>query len=371
MMTTETTTARDLRSLSVINSPRRRPAAVARRLADRLASDTTPNAVSALQRRIAALLGKEAALLLPTGKMAQQIALRVHAERRGRRAFAAHPTCHLVNWEFDGYSAVHGLRFHALGDRHRLFQRTDIEEVPEPLAAVVFELPQREMGGVLPDFDTLRDQTAAAREVGAAAHLDGARIWEAAAGYGRTLQETAADFDSIYVSLYKTLEVPRGAVLAGDRDFVEQAWAWAVRLGGESAGNWPIGTLGLMALDEVVPRTGVHLERARALAEAIADTGVAELVPDVPHTALFHVHLPESAQDIAAAHAELAAENGLELFHAVRATDHPRRCFFEISVSEGAMEIDPAEVAAFVVAMVRRAAEHAAARSVKVERTQT
>lgn len=370
-MTADTTAAASARTLSVINSPRRHPAAVARHLADHLAATREPNPVAALQRRIADLLGKQAALLVPTGKMAQQIALRIHADHRGRRAFAAHPTCHLVNWEFEGYSAVHGLRFHALGDRHRLLSLADVEQVPEPPAAVVWELPQREMGGVLPDFDMLLEQVAAARLAGAAAHLDGARLWEAAAGYGRTLQEVAACFDSVYVSLYKTLEVPRGAVLAGDRDFVEQAWAWAVRLGGESAGNWPIGTLGLMALDEVLPRTGAHLERARALAEAIAATGAADIVPEVPHTALFHVHVAGSAHDIATAHAELAAETSLELFHAVRTTDHPRRCFFEISVSEGAMEIEPAEVAAFVAAMVRRAAESATARSATAERTQT
>jgi threonine aldolase len=369
-MTGTTTATGGIRTLSVVNSPRRDPAAVARRLADRLASTNESNPVRALQRRVADLLGKEAALLLPTGKMAQQIALRVHADRRGRRAFAAHPTCHLVNWEFEGYSAVHGLRFHALGDRHRLFSLADIEDVPEPLAAVVWELPQRELGGVLPDFEALQVQVAAARLAGAGVHLDGARLWEAAAGYGLSLRGTAACFDSVYVSMYKTLEVPRGALLAGDRDFVEEAWAWAVRLGGESVGNWPLGALGLMALDEVLPRTGAHLKRARALAEAIAATGVADLVPEVPHTALFHVHLAESAQDVATAHAELAAETGLELFHAVRSTDHPCRCFFEISVSEGAMEIDPAEVAASVAALVRRAAEHAAARGTQSERTE-
>ncbi|WP_051840033.1 threonine aldolase family protein [Streptomyces sp. NRRL F-5126] len=359
----------DIRSLSVVNTPRRRPAAVARRLADRLARTPEPDAVRELQRRVAGLLGKEAALLLPTGKMAQQIALRVHADLRRRRAFAGHPTCHLANWEFEGYSAVHGLRFHALGDRHTLFAGADIEGVPEPLAAVVWELPQREIGGVLPDFGALREQIGTARAKGAAVHLDGARLWESAAGYGRSLDEIAALFDSVYVSLYKTLEVPRGAMLAGDREFVEQAWAWAVRLGGESGGNWPLGALGLMALEEIVPRTGRHLEHARALAAAIAATGVAEVVPDPPQTALFHVHLDLPPGPVAAAHAELVEETGLELFHALRTTDHPRRCFFELSVGEGAMDISPTEVAELVTTMTRRAADRASAIATAPERT--
>jgi threonine aldolase len=352
---------RPFRSLSIIHSPRRAPAAVARRLADRLAEPGPADLVAALQRRVADLLGKQAALLLPTGKMAQQIALRLHAEHRGLRTFAAHPTCHLTNWEFDGYAVVHGLRCHDLGTRHTLFTAADIEAAPEPLAAVVWELPQREIGGVLPSWETLRAQLAVARSAGAATHLDGARLWEAATGYERPVAEIAGGFDTVYVSLYKTLEVPRGALLVGDTAFIKQAWAWAVRLAGESAGNWPIAALGLQALDEVLPRLGAYRQHARALATAIAGTDVADIVPDPPQTPLFQVHVSEAAAHVAAAHAELRERTGLELFHAVRSTDHPRRCHFEVSVSEGAMTVEPAEVAEFVTAMVRRAHELAGA----------
>ncbi len=141
--------------------------------------------VAVLERRMASLLGKQAAVFFPSGTMAQQVALRIHGDRRGRRAFAAHPQSHLEVWEHRGYSVVHGLRCHPTGDRHRLMTLADLTAIGEPLAAVVWELPQRDIGGLLPEWDDLVAQTEAMRERGAAIHLDGARLWEAQTYYAR------------------------------------------------------------------------------------------------------------------------------------------------------------------------------------------
>ncbi|MEV4084532.1 beta-eliminating lyase-related protein, partial [Nonomuraea fuscirosea] len=88
-----------------------------------LVDDDTPadgpqGPVAVLERRLAELLGKESALFFPSGTMAQQTALRVHADRLGRRTFAAHPQSHLDVWEEQGYNAVHGLRLRRTGDPH-------------------------------------------------------------------------------------------------------------------------------------------------------------------------------------------------------------------------------------------------------------
>src|ERR1700710_2798867 len=127
------------------------------RLLDRLPVDTPETGpggpVAQLEDRIAALLGKEAAMFFPSGTMAQQAVLRVHAERTGRRAFAGHPQCHLDVWEQQGYSAVHGLRFQAVGGPYEVMTLQTLREVAEPLAAVVWELPQREIGGELPTWE--------------------------------------------------------------------------------------------------------------------------------------------------------------------------------------------------------------------------
>lgn len=319
------------------------------------ASGDPGDLVRGLQHRVAEVTGKEAAVLLPTGTMAQQIALRVHSERRRTTEFAAHPTCHMLNYEFDGYAVVHGLRVHRLGETHRLFDGTDLEAMPSAVGSVVWELPQRELGGILPAWDELVSQVGAARAVGAATHLDGARLWEAAAGYNRTAAEIAALFDTVYVSLYKSLEAPRGAVIAGDRDVIRDVWTWAVRLGGDSSGNWPLAAFGLMALDELLPRMPRYLDHAKAIAQAIVATGLAEVVPAVPETAIVHVHLPFPAERVAAAHATIARERGIQLFRAPRVTT-AGSCFFEIAVGESALEIEPHEVTDALVALVELAA---------------
>ena len=149
------------RSLSNHSGPRRSPHEVLRRLATQITPDTKPeDPVRELEERVASLLGKPKALFFPSGTMAQQTALRVHAERTNRHAFAGHPQTHLHVWENQGYSAVHGLRFHPTGDRNALLTLDDLTKIKEPLAAVVIELPQRDIGGKLPPFEDLAKQTA-------------------------------------------------------------------------------------------------------------------------------------------------------------------------------------------------------------------
>jgi threonine aldolase len=348
-------------SLALLHSPRRRPRAVLERMLAFVSADTPNvgpgNPVQLLEHRVAELLGKPAALLLPTGKMAQQIALRIHCDRSGRPVFAAHPTCHVLNWEHDGYAVVHGLRCWRLGDAHRLFGTADITSMSERPAAVVWELPQREIGGELPSWTDLQEQVSLARGLGAVIHLDGARLWEAQPAYDRPLREITALFDSIYVSLYKTLEAPRGAVLVGDAKFIAEARTWSVRLGGESVGNWPLGVAGLMALDEILPRMSAYRDRAVEIGKLVSHSGAAVVRPDPPQTALFHVHIPVAPDVANQLQQEIAASSGVQLFTAARPTPDPMRSVIEISVGEAAMTIDPALIAALIGDLVDRAAQ--------------
>src|SRR5207302_558590 len=102
-----------------------------------------------LEARVAELLGKEAAVWMPSGTMAQQIALRIHADRSGRRAVAFHPFCHLDVHEERAYEVLHGLHAVLLGARDRLIAAADVEAVAEPLGTLLLELPQRDLGGRL------------------------------------------------------------------------------------------------------------------------------------------------------------------------------------------------------------------------------
>ena len=343
------------RSLSNHSSSRRSPHEVLRRLARRITPDTRPeDPVRELEERVAAVLGKQRALFFPSGIMAQQSALRVHAERTGRRAFAGHPQTHMHVWENQGYNAVHGLRFHPAGDRHALLTLDDLKAVGEPIAAVVIELPQRDIGGQLPAFEDLEAQTRWARDNGAAAHCDGARLWEAQTGYDATFSEIAALFDTVYVSLYKGLDGVRGAVLAGDAETIEHAAVWRRRLGGAIVDAWPLAAIALMGMDENLPRMAEFKAHAQALAKAINDDGFAHTTPEVPVTPIFHVQLPMSREQAQRAAQNLLEDTGIKLFLYTRSNPDPRRCTFEVSVGPSGLEFAPREVAELIKGLPSR-----------------
>lgn len=240
-----------------------------------------------VQQRVAALLGKEAALWLPSGTMAQQIALRIHAERSGRRAVAFHPHCHLDVHEQRGYAVLHGLHAVLLGRRDRLMAPADLAAVAEPLAAVLVELPQRDLGGQLPPWDELVELGELARAKGAALHLDGARLWQCGPFYGRELAEIAALFDTVYVSLYKDLGAGAGCMLAGTAGFVAEAQVWKIRHGGRMFRIGHYLEAAERGLDEVLPQIPAMVERAKELAAALEQHGV-EVIPSPPQASMFH-----------------------------------------------------------------------------------
>jgi threonine aldolase len=282
--------------------------------------------------------------------------MRIHAERTGRLTFTAHPTNHLDKWEQRGYAVVHGLRYHPAGDDNRLLTLDDLQQVTEPVAALLIELPQREIGGVLPTWDELVAQVGWAHDRGAAAHLDGARLWEAQTFYDRPHAEIAGLFDTVYVSLYKGLEGVRGAVLAGDEDTVRHAEVWRQRLGGALPDAWPFAVTAMLGLDEVLPRMSAFRDHAVALAKAITAGGVAAVLPEPPQTPMFHVLLPVTAAAATRARDELIAEKGVQVFSFAGDETVPNRCRFELVVGENAMEFAPDEAAALVGELVRRAA---------------
>ncbi|MFL6120981.1 threonine aldolase family protein [Actinophytocola sp.] len=325
---------------------------------DRVAPDTPlfgPDAPMArLETRLSELLGKPRALFFPSGTMAQQVALRIHAERIGRGTFTAHLTNHLDKWEQRGYAAVHGLRYHPAGAAERLLTLDDLQQVTEPVSTLLIELPQREIGGFLPSWEDLNAQVRWARERGAAVHLDGARLWEAQPYYDRPHAEIAALFDTVYVSLYKGLEGVRGAVLAGDEDTIGHAEVWRQRLGGAIPDAWPLAVAALIGLDDVLPRMPAFRDHAVAIAEALTVGGIS-VVPATPQTPLFHILLPVDAAAATRARDELIAERGVQVFSRAQPESVPGRCRFEITVGENAMEFEPHEVVELIDELVRRA----------------
>lgn len=352
------------RSLTPPTSSSRLPANVLSSMLGRIADgEAEPDAVLRLEQRIAELLGKPAAVMFPSGTMAQQVALRIHADRRGVRTVAFHPQCHLEVHEHKGYAVVHGLTAALVGDPFSVIKLAELAEVREPVAALLLELPQRDLGGQLPSWEDLVAQTEWAHERGAATHMDGARLWEAQTFYGRPHAEIAALFDSVYVSLYKGLMAVSGAVLAGQRDFIEHATVWRNRLGGDMARAWPFAMSAERGLDQLLPRMAEFAERARKLANVLAALPGVHIVPDPPQTPMFHVHLDAPPEAVAAVSNQLREESTLTPPRYVRASSSPRQCSYEITVSEQLDEVTDAEIGDLVTELMARARTYSSSSS--------
>lgn len=228
--------------------------------------------IADFEAEIAALLGKEAALFLPSGTMAQPIALRIWADRLGHRAVAFHPTCHLELHEEGAYRELHGLRGVLVGNCFQPLTRADLDAVREPVAALLLELPQREIGGQLPSWEELEAQCAWARERGAALHLDGARLWECQPFYGRDYAEIAGLFDSVYVSFYKILGGIAGAALAGPSDLIAEARVWQRRQGGNLVRLFPYVLAARKGMAERLGRIDAYVAHAQAEVAQVVKT---------------------------------------------------------------------------------------------------
>jgi threonine aldolase len=305
-------------------------------------------AVGRCEEMVAELLGKPAAVFFPSGTMAQQIALRIHADRRGTPTVAFHPTCHLELHEDKAYQRLHGLVGRLVGDPRRLVSLADLEQVEEPLAALLLELPQREIGGQLPAWDDLCAQVEWGRARGAAVHLDGARLWDAQPHYGRPLTEIAALFDTVYVSFYKLLGGISGACLLGEKDVVAEARQWRRRHGGTLFALWPYAVSAIVGLQERLPRVEQYVAHAGAIARSVGALDGVQVVPDPPVTPMMHLLLHVDAEDFRTATEALAEQEKLWTWPGSTPTDSPAWQRVELTVGDATMQLSPDEVTAIV-----------------------
>jgi threonine aldolase len=309
--------------------------------------------VADLESFVAELLGKPAAVFLPSGTMAQGATLRVHADRRTSRTVLWHPACHLENHEGQAHARLHQLIGRPVGELDRLVRLADLDEVAEPVAALLLELPQRDLGGQLPSWDELAGQAAWARERGAAVHLDGARLWEASAGYDRSPAEIAALFDTVYVSFYKGIGALPGCCVAGSTVDVAQVREWRRRLGGTLFGLWPNAASALALLPERLAEMPARLRHARAIAAALAGVDGVRVVPDPPQTPMMHLLFEVSADRFADNARRLAEEAGIWTWAKASATGDPSVVRCELSVGRATCRLTPAVIADTLAALMR------------------
>lgn len=305
--------------------------------------------IEEFEERVASLLGLEAARFLPSGTMAQGIAMRIWCGPGGH--FGMHPTSHLELHEERGYAHLFGLRSTLVGPARRPMLARDLAACADPLDALLVELPTRENGGQLPSWDELVELCSLARERGMALHLDGARLWEAQAGYDLPFDQICGLFDSVYVSFYKGIGALSGAMLLGSAELISEAKLWQRRMGGNLYTLLPNVASAASRLEAQLERFPAYLARARSLARALSAVQGVRVLPEVPQVNMMHVHLDLSPDAALAARDRVAHETGLWLFGNAAATALPDRSRFELYVGEAAMAVEDEAVAAAFAAL--------------------
>jgi threonine aldolase len=270
--------------------------------------------IAALEDKVAKLLGQEAAVFCITGTMAQVTALRLGCEDRGASLVALHPTSHIIVHEKSNYQLFGHFNALQVGDRHRPWSREDLAAVPDRLGAIAIEVPMREIGGQNPSWNELAAIKAHAKERNAHLHVDGARVWECAAAFGKPVADIVQGADSIYVSLYKGVGGLGGAMLAGSRSFVARAAESFRRQGGNVIHRSPYIVAAAMQFDERMAAMPGLFARTEWLYETLRDYPALRVNPARPQANMLHLHLPVSRERALEIRNQIAADHGVWLF---------------------------------------------------------
>lgn len=234
--------------------------------------------VNRLEARAARLVGKEAAVYVASGTMGNLISVLSHCER-GDEAILG-DECHIFWYESGGAAALGGIPFN-LRPTSR-FGRLDPDDVAAAIrparagyprtGVVCIENTHNRCGGAILPVEYLRELRGVCENLGVPVHMDGARIFNAAAALGVPAAEVAAEVDSVQFCLSKGLAAPVGSIVAGSAEFVERARRHRKMVGGAMRQAGVIAAAGLVALDEMVERLPDDHRRAKQLAGALAAT---------------------------------------------------------------------------------------------------
>jgi threonine aldolase len=231
--------------------------------------------VNALQAKVAGILGKEAALYVPSGTMANQICIKVHTQPGDE--VIAEKDCHVFNYETAGMAFLSNVQVHTVQGVHGAFS---VEDVKRAIRPKVYYMPRTRLicmenthnraGGTIIPFERIKEVEALARTEGIRMHLDGARLWNACAETGISPKEYASHFDSVSVCLSKGLGAPVGSVLAGSAEFAADARKYRKIFGGGMRQAGVLAAAGMYALDHNRDRLREDHTNAKYLARELS-----------------------------------------------------------------------------------------------------
>ena len=282
---------------------------------DVLGDDPT---VIELQNRLAEMFGKEAALFVASGTMANAIALRTHTVPGDE--IVCDKTAHIYKYEGGGYAALCGVSISLVEGAGGLMTAAQVKSAIRKAEGSGSHYPDGTLvcventsnlgGGACYSQDALDEIAAVAKANGCATHIDGARIFNASIATGVDVARMCRDYDSISICLSKGLGAPVGSVLVGSQDFINRAHRWRKMFGGGWRQAGVLAAAGLYALDNHVDRLAEDHSRARKVAEAIDQLENFSVDLDAVQSNLVYVNCNIPADQVVAA----LAEHGVDLF---------------------------------------------------------
>ena len=319
-------------------------------------TDISQSWLRRFEKEVADRLGHEEAVFMCSGIMAQNIALSIHSRAKGSDVFACHYSSHILLHEQAAYTSLLNLRAKTIPRVSGVSAQPPVtKETLLPLlqesqvSCAVIECPHREIGGKCTTWDDLLVISEYCKKNNVSLHMDGARLWEATAGYGKSLSEICSLFDSVYVSFYKGLGGVTGAMLIGNTEFIKEARIWQRRFGGNVYSQLPYAVscwAGFRANCEdftrrrdrlrLVAASLTELFRVESL-EISSESMASPLVwfdPPVPDVSLVHVYIAAAPDVAMSVKNHSAAECGISCFKVIRASSSGllQECYFEFNM---------------------------------------
>jgi threonine aldolase len=258
--------------------------------------------VAALERRTAEVLGKEAAVFMPSGTMTNQVAIRAHTEPGDEILLEAE--AHVYFYEVGAPAALSGVMCRLIQGTRGIFTAADVKAALRPrnvhfpvTKLVCIENTHNRGGGSVWPIERIAEVTAATRDAGLKCHLDGARLWNATAATRIPENEYARHFDTLSVCFSKGLGAPVGSALAGPKEFIDRARRFRKQFGGGMRQAGIIAAGALYALENHRQRLADDHANAKALATGIAQTPGMEIVDGMPETNIINLRVKVMSAD--------------------------------------------------------------------------
>ncbi|WCP69747.1 beta-eliminating lyase-related protein [Vibrio tubiashii] len=308
--------------------------------------------IQAFEQKVAELLGYEAGLFVVTGTMTQPTVLELVIKQKRNPNVGMHPSSHIYVHERQGYQLQNRFNILPIGNPFQTWKLEDLKAWPDELAAVLYELPMREIGGQLPSWQELEEIKSYCADNSIHLHMDGARLWEAAAYYQKEYREIAQGFDTTYVSLYKGINGLGGSMLLGSKAFIELASIWMKRQGGNLYHRTPYIVSAAMQFDQRLAILPTLFERTQQIYKIIEEFPALSVNPTQPQSNMLHLILPFSCEEAKEIQQAFATEKGI-WFGNPQVTANPNQSVVEWYVGDSLLDFDDQELRSFFSELLR------------------